>query len=130
MSYSFRGNMIQINLPDNKGLTWARHEKVIKRAERSSKGSSRSHRENPDVLKNTPGDESLSRKSNKGTAGLEDLRLKRKNVGSNRIAERNDRKRSKIQEAIFQVSEHRDQKDKLLYCPTGAKKNSSIICSF
>ncbi|GFX58509.1 uncharacterized protein TNCV_416891 [Trichonephila clavipes] len=33
MSYSFRGNMIQLILPDNKGLTWARHEKASKRAE-------------------------------------------------------------------------------------------------
>ncbi|GFV06813.1 uncharacterized protein TNCV_4314081 [Trichonephila clavipes] len=89
----------------------------------SSKGSSRSHPGKSRCSKKHSGDESLSRKSNKGTAGLEDLRLKRKNVGSNRITERNDRKRSKIyRKRSFQVSEHRDQKRQAPVLPQGLKR--------
>ncbi|GFX10605.1 uncharacterized protein TNCV_4620461 [Trichonephila clavipes] len=43
----------------------------------SSNGSSRSHPGKSKSSRKTSGDESKSRKSNKGTAGLEDLRLKR-----------------------------------------------------
>ncbi|GFT63292.1 uncharacterized protein TNCV_1566001 [Trichonephila clavipes] len=49
---------------------------------RSSNGLSRSHPGKSRRSRKPSGDESKIRKSNKGTAGLEDLRLKRKNVGS------------------------------------------------
>ncbi|GFX19780.1 uncharacterized protein TNCV_2076871 [Trichonephila clavipes] len=73
-------------------------------------------RENPAVLENP-------RKSNKGTAGLEDLRLKRKSVGSNGAVERNDRKRSKIcRKRSLQGSEHRDPKRQAPVLPQGLKR--------
>ncbi|GFW10820.1 uncharacterized protein TNCV_4919391 [Trichonephila clavipes] len=76
------------------------------------------------------GDESKSHKSNKGTAGLEDLRLKRK-VGSNETAERNDIKRSKIcMKRSFQGYEHGDQKRQTPVLPQGLKRtiSSSVAC--
>ncbi|GFS80611.1 uncharacterized protein TNCV_3870321 [Trichonephila clavipes] len=55
-------------------------------------------------------EESKARKSNKGNAGLEDPRLKRK-VVSNESAERTDKKRSKIcRKRSLKGSEHGDQK--------------------
>ncbi|GFX98823.1 hypothetical protein TNCV_1503991 [Trichonephila clavipes] len=45
----------------------------------SSNGSSRSHPGKSRRSRKPSGDESKSSKSNKGTAGLDDLRLKRKN---------------------------------------------------
>ncbi|GFY07231.1 uncharacterized protein TNCV_1585861 [Trichonephila clavipes] len=76
----------------------------------SSNGSSRSNPRKSKSSRKPSGDESKSRKSNKGTAGLEDLRLKRK-VGSNGTTERNDRKWSKIcRKRSFQGSEHREHK--------------------
>ncbi|GFS76815.1 uncharacterized protein TNCV_4424181 [Trichonephila clavipes] len=68
------------------------------------------------------GDESKGRRSNKGTAGLEDLRLKRK-VKSNGTMEKNDRKRSKIsRKRSYQGSEHRDQKRPTPVIPQGIKR--------
>ncbi|GFU71130.1 uncharacterized protein TNCV_1216541 [Trichonephila clavipes] len=76
-----------------------------------------------DLVLKPSGDESKSRKSNKGTAGLEDLRLKCRNLGSNGTAERNDRKRSKIcGKRSFQGSEHRDQKRQAPVLPQGLKR--------
>ncbi|GFS71494.1 uncharacterized protein TNCV_5051861 [Trichonephila clavipes] len=58
-----------------------------------------------------------------GTAGLEDLRLKHKNVGSNGTAERNNRKRSKIgRKRSFQGPEHRDQKRYTPVLPQGLQR--------
>ncbi|GFX50136.1 uncharacterized protein TNCV_772991 [Trichonephila clavipes] len=77
---------------------------------RSSNGSSRSHPGKSKSSRKTLSDESKGRKLNKGTAGLEDLRLKRK-VRLNGSVERNDKKRSKIcRKSSLQGSEHEDQK--------------------
>ncbi|GFX80813.1 uncharacterized protein TNCV_3215611 [Trichonephila clavipes] len=58
----------------------------------------------------TLSEESNGRKSNKGNAGWEDPRLKRK-VGSNGSVDRKDLKRSEIcRKRSLQGSEHRDQK--------------------
>ncbi|GFX12001.1 retrovirus-related Pol polyprotein from transposon 412 [Trichonephila clavipes] len=90
--------------------------------EGSSNGWSRSHPGKSRCSRKPTGDESKSRKSNKGTAGLEDLRLKRK-VRSNGTAERNDRKRSKIcRKRSFQGSEHGDQKRPTPVLPQGIKR--------
>ncbi|GFT04914.1 retrovirus-related Pol polyprotein from transposon 412 [Trichonephila clavipes] len=89
----------------------------------SSNGSSRSHSGKPRPSRKPSGDESKSRKSNKGTAGLENLRLKRKNLGSNGTAERNDRKRSKIcRKRSLQRSEHRDPKRQAPVLPQRLKR--------
>ncbi|GFW61943.1 transposon Ty3-I Gag-Pol polyprotein [Trichonephila clavipes] len=86
----------------------------------SSNGSSWSHPGKSRRSRKPSGDESKSRKSNKGTVGLEDLRLKRKNVKSNETAERNDRKRSKIcRKRSLQGSEHRDPKRQAHVLPQG-----------
>ncbi|GFT34702.1 uncharacterized protein TNCV_1536311 [Trichonephila clavipes] len=70
----------------------------------SSNGSSRSH----------PGKSRLSRKP---------WRLKRKNVGSNGTAERNDRKRAKIyRKRSLQGSEHRDPKRQAPVLPQSLKR--------
>ncbi|GFS67760.1 uncharacterized protein TNCV_4364221 [Trichonephila clavipes] len=63
----------------------------------SSNGSSRSHPGKSRSSRRLLGDESKGSKSNKGTAGLEDLRLKHK-VRSNGTVEK-DRKRSKKDKA-------------------------------
>ncbi|GFW29870.1 uncharacterized protein TNCV_3937371 [Trichonephila clavipes] len=91
----------------------------------SSNGSSRSHSGKSRSCRKHSGDESKSRKVNKGTAGLEDLRLKRK-VRSNETAERNDIKRSKIyRKRSFQASEHGDQKRQTPVVPQGLKRTIS-----
>ncbi|GFS79394.1 uncharacterized protein TNCV_3006101 [Trichonephila clavipes] len=87
----------------------------------SSNGSSTS---NPGKSKSsikTSGDESKSRRSNKGTAGLEDLRLKRE-VRSNETEEK-DRKWFKIcRKTSFQWSKHGDQKRPTPVLPQGIKR--------
>ncbi|GFW18345.1 retrovirus-related Pol polyprotein from transposon 17.6 [Trichonephila clavipes] len=87
----------------------------------SSNGWSRSHPGKSRSSRRLLGDKSKSRKSNKETAGLENLRLKRK-VRSNGTVERNDRKRSKIcRKRSFQGSEHGDQKIPTPVVPQGIK---------
>ncbi|GFS55054.1 uncharacterized protein TNCV_2441371 [Trichonephila clavipes] len=89
---------------------------------RSRNGSSRSHPGKSKSSRKTSSDESKGRKSNKGTAGLEDLRLKRK-VMSNGTVERNDKKRSKIcRKRSLQGSEHGDQKRPTPVLPQGIKR--------
>ncbi|GFT25839.1 uncharacterized protein TNCV_1518031 [Trichonephila clavipes] len=91
-----------------------------------SNESSRSHPGKSRRSRKPSGDESKSRKSNKGTAGLEDLSLKLKNVGSNGTAERNDRKRSKIcRKRSLQGSEHRDPKRQAPVLSQGLKRTVS-----
>ncbi|GFU55839.1 uncharacterized protein TNCV_2255301 [Trichonephila clavipes] len=89
----------------------------------SSNGSSWSHPGKSSSSRKPSGDESKSRKSNRETAGLEDLRLKR-NVGSNETAERNDIKRSKIcRKRSFQGSEHGGQNRQAPVLPQGLKRS-------
>ncbi|GFW16703.1 retrovirus-related Pol polyprotein from transposon 297 [Trichonephila clavipes] len=89
---------------------------------RSSNGSSRLHPGKSKSSRKTSSDESKGRKSNKGTAGLEDLRLKRK-VRSNGSVKRTDKKRSKIcRKRSLQGSEHRDQKRPTPVPPQGIKR--------
>ncbi|GFV82363.1 uncharacterized protein TNCV_3443531 [Trichonephila clavipes] len=77
------------------------------------RSSNRSSRSQPGKFKGsmkTSSEESNGRKSNKGNAGWEDPRLKRK-VGSNGSRDRKDLKRTKIcRKRSLQGSEHRDQK--------------------
>ncbi|GFU38218.1 hypothetical protein TNCV_2432521 [Trichonephila clavipes] len=96
----------------------------------SSNGSSRSHPGKSKSSRKTSSDESKGRKSNKGTAGLEGLGLKRK-IRSNGSVERTDKKRSKIcRKRSLQGSGHGDQK-KTNHCTTiGDKENSPILCNF
>ncbi|GFT31112.1 uncharacterized protein TNCV_3428721 [Trichonephila clavipes] len=75
----------------------------------------------------TSSDESKSRKSNKGTAGLENLRFKRK-VRSNGSVERYDRKRSKIcRKRSDHGSKPRDRKRQTPVIPQG--KNRTVPSS-
>ncbi|GFY34908.1 uncharacterized protein TNCV_154811 [Trichonephila clavipes] len=86
------------------------HVETLYEGQRSSNGSSRSHSGKSRPSRKPSGDESKSRKSNKGNAGWEDPILKRK-VGSNGSMERTDKKRSKIcRKRSLQGSEHVDQK--------------------
>ncbi|GFW57122.1 uncharacterized protein TNCV_540391 [Trichonephila clavipes] len=86
------------------------------------KGSSRAHPGKSRSSRRPSGDESKGRRSNKGTAGLEDLRLKRK-VMSNGTVEKKDRKRSKIcTKRSHQGSEHSDQKRPAPVLPQGIKR--------
>ncbi|GFY10015.1 uncharacterized protein TNCV_3699761 [Trichonephila clavipes] len=86
------------------------HVETLYEGQRSSNGSSRSHPGKYKRSRKTLSEESKGRKSNKGNAGWEDPRLKRK-VGSNRSVERMDKKRSKICRKIsLQGSEHGGQK--------------------
>ncbi|GFX56534.1 uncharacterized protein TNCV_74801 [Trichonephila clavipes] len=85
------------------------HVETLYEGQRSSNGSSRSHPGFKESRK-TSSEESKGRKSNKGNAGWEDPRLKRKE-GSNGSVDRKDLKRSKIcRKRSLQGSEHRDQK--------------------
>ncbi|GFT48128.1 uncharacterized protein TNCV_1001201 [Trichonephila clavipes] len=86
------------------------HVETLYEGQRSSNGSSRSHPGKFKGSRKTSSEESKGRKSNKGNAGWEDPRLKRK-VGSNGSVERTDKKRSKIcRKRSLQGSEHGDQK--------------------
>ncbi|GFT51240.1 uncharacterized protein TNCV_3869901 [Trichonephila clavipes] len=71
------------------------HVEILYEGQRSSNGSSRSHPGNFKESRKTSSEESKGRKSNKGNAGWEDPRLKRKaretrktTSGTNRTAER------------------------------------------
>ncbi|GFV60765.1 uncharacterized protein TNCV_1780691 [Trichonephila clavipes] len=87
-----------------------------------SNGSSRSHPGKSRSSMRPSGNESKGRKSNKATAGLEDLRLKRK-VRSNGTVERNDKKRLKIcRKRSLQGSKHGDQKRSTPVLPQGIKR--------
>ncbi|GFX95250.1 retrovirus-related Pol polyprotein from transposon 412 [Trichonephila clavipes] len=78
--------------------------------ERSSNRSSRSQPGKFKGSRKTSSEESNGRKSNKGNAGWDDPRLKRK-VRSNGSRDRKDLKRSKIgRKRSLQGPEHRDQK--------------------
>ncbi|GFX13416.1 uncharacterized protein TNCV_2191701 [Trichonephila clavipes] len=86
------------------------HVETLYDGQRSSNGSSRSHPGKSKGSRKTSSKESKGRKSNKGNAGWEDLRMKRK-VGSNGSVDRTDKKRSKIcRKRSLQDTEHRDQK--------------------
>ncbi|GFU49256.1 uncharacterized protein TNCV_2610161 [Trichonephila clavipes] len=114
-----KGRRVSVNI----GQVWVYHPRhsdtnsfdstneTLYKGKGSSIGSSRSHPGKSRRSRKSSVDASKSRKSNKGTAGLEYLRLKRKNVESNGTAERNDRKRSKIcRKRSLQGSKHRDPK--------------------
>ncbi|GFT97452.1 uncharacterized protein TNCV_1628781 [Trichonephila clavipes] len=110
-------------------ISFDSNDETLYEGKGASNGSSRSHPGKSRSSRRPSGDESKSRKSNKGTAELEDLRLKRK-VRSNGTGEKNDRKRSKIcRKRSFQGSEHGDQKKTNTCTTTGDKKNSPILCS-
>ncbi|GFW83838.1 uncharacterized protein TNCV_1491791 [Trichonephila clavipes] len=86
------------------------HVETLYEGQRSSNGSSRSHPGKFIGSRKTSNEESKGRKSNKGNAGWEDPRLKRK-VESNGSVDRTDKKWSKIcRKRSLQGSEHRDQK--------------------
>ncbi|GFY26275.1 uncharacterized protein TNCV_24731 [Trichonephila clavipes] len=86
------------------------HVETLYEGQRSSNGSSRSHPGKFKGSRKTSSEESKGHKSNKGNAGWEDPRLKRK-VGSNGSVDRKDLKRFKIcRKRSLQGSEHRDQK--------------------
>ncbi|GFW76948.1 uncharacterized protein TNCV_2030531 [Trichonephila clavipes] len=90
----------------------------------SSKWSNRSHSGKSRRSRKPSGNESKSCKSNKGTAGLEDLRFKRnKPVMSTGTSERYDRKRPKIcRKRSLQGSEYKDTKRKAPVLPQGLKR--------
>ncbi|GFW54065.1 retrovirus-related Pol polyprotein from transposon 297 [Trichonephila clavipes] len=115
------GRLIPIvsNYP-NEIVSFDSTNEILYEGKGSSNGSSRSHPGKSRRSRKPSGDESKSRKR---TAGLEDLRLKRKNVGSNGTAERNDRKSSKIcWKRSLQGSEHRDPKRQAPVLPQWLKR--------
>ncbi|GFU15974.1 uncharacterized protein TNCV_2368941 [Trichonephila clavipes] len=86
------------------------HVETLYEGQRFSNGTSRSHPGKSKRSRKTSSEESKGHKSNKGNAGWEDPRLKRK-AGSNGLVDRRDKKRSKIcRKRFLQGSEHRDQK--------------------
>ncbi|GFV21433.1 uncharacterized protein TNCV_2371901 [Trichonephila clavipes] len=86
------------------------HVETLYEGQRSSNGLSRSQPGKSKRSRKTSSEESKCRKSNKGNAGWEDPRLKRK-VGSNRSVESTDKKRSKIcRKRSLHVSKKGDQK--------------------
>ncbi|GFW24734.1 retrovirus-related Pol polyprotein from transposon 297 [Trichonephila clavipes] len=86
------------------------HVETLYDGQTFSNGSSRSHPGKSKGSGKTSSEESKGRKSNKGNAGWEDPRIKRK-VGSNGSVDKTDKKRSKIcRKRSLQWSEHRDQK--------------------
>ncbi|GFW76352.1 uncharacterized protein TNCV_1581311 [Trichonephila clavipes] len=86
------------------------HVETLYEGQRSSNRSSRSQPGKFKGSRKTSSEESTSRKSNKGNAGWEDPRLKRK-IRSNGSRDRKDLKRSKICiKRSLQGSEHRNQK--------------------
>ncbi|GFW23423.1 uncharacterized protein TNCV_3805211 [Trichonephila clavipes] len=92
------------------GFEWRCRKKGVNTHDRSSNRSSRSHPGISKTSRKTSSEESKGRKSNKGNAGWEDPRLKRK-VGPNGSVERTDKKRSKIcRKRSLQGSKHGDQK--------------------
>ncbi|GFV99076.1 uncharacterized protein TNCV_1510541 [Trichonephila clavipes] len=103
-------------------ISFDSNDETLYEGKGSSNGSSRSHPGKSRSSRRPSGDESKGRKSNKGTARLEDLRLKRK-VRSNGTAERNDKKRSKIcRKRSLQGSEHGDRKRPTPVLPQGIKR--------
>ncbi|GFY23391.1 retrovirus-related Pol polyprotein from transposon 17.6 [Trichonephila clavipes] len=91
-------------------ISFDSHVETLYEGQRSSNGSSRSHPGKSKRSRKTSSEESKCRKSNKGIAGLEDLRLKRK-VRSNGSVERTEEKRSKIcRKRYLHGSKIRDQK--------------------
>ncbi|GFW52075.1 uncharacterized protein TNCV_2819441 [Trichonephila clavipes] len=98
------------------------HVETLYEGHRSSNGSSRSHPGKSKRSRKTSSEESKGRKSNKGNAGLEDPRLKRK-VRSNGSVERTDKKLSKIcWKRSLQRSEHGNQKRPTPIPTQGIKK--------
>ncbi|GFW99868.1 uncharacterized protein TNCV_3509871 [Trichonephila clavipes] len=88
----------------------------------SSNGSSRSNPGKSKRSRKTSSEESEGRKSNKGNAGWEDPRMKRK-VGSNGSVDRTDKKWFKIcRKRSLQGSEHGDQKKPTPKPPQGIKR--------
>ncbi|GFV10572.1 uncharacterized protein TNCV_3229211 [Trichonephila clavipes] len=86
------------------------HVETLYEGQMSNNGSSRSQPGKFKGSRKTSSEESNGSKSNKGNAGWEDPRLKRK-VESNGSGDRKDLKRSKIcRKHSLQGSEHRDQK--------------------
>ncbi|GFW94919.1 uncharacterized protein TNCV_3397981 [Trichonephila clavipes] len=103
-------------------ISFDSNDETLYEGKRSSNGSSRSHPGKSKSSRKVSSDESKGRKLNKGTAGLEDLRLKRK-VRSNGSVESNDRKLSKIcRKRSYQGSEHRDRKRQTPVIPQGIKR--------
>ncbi|GFV02752.1 uncharacterized protein TNCV_1452581 [Trichonephila clavipes] len=91
-------------------ISFDSNDKTLYEGKRSSNGTSRSQPGKSKSSKKTSSDEGKVHKSNKGTTGLEDLRLKPK-VRSNGSVERTDKKQSKIcKKRSLQGSEHGDQK--------------------
>ncbi|GFW10259.1 uncharacterized protein TNCV_4812271 [Trichonephila clavipes] len=86
------------------------HVETLYEGQRSSNRSSRSQQGKFKGSRKTSSEESNDRKSNKGHAGWENSRLKRK-IGSNGSRDRKDLKRSKIcRKRHLKGSVHRDQK--------------------
>ncbi|GFY28006.1 retrovirus-related Pol polyprotein from transposon 297 [Trichonephila clavipes] len=103
-------------------ISFDSNDETLYEGKRSSNGSSRSHPGKSKSSRKTLSDDSKGRKSNKGTAGLEDLGLKRK-VRSNGPVEKNDKKRSKIcRKTSLQGSKHGDQKRPTPVSPHGIKR--------
>ncbi|GFW07066.1 uncharacterized protein TNCV_3692621 [Trichonephila clavipes] len=103
-------------------ISFDSNNETLYEGKRSSNGSSRSHTGKSKSSRKPSSDERKGRKSKKGTAGLEDPRLKRK-VRSNGSMERNDKKLSKIcKKRPLQGFEHGDQKRPTLLPPQGLKR--------
>ncbi|GFU03007.1 retrovirus-related Pol polyprotein from transposon 412 [Trichonephila clavipes] len=96
---------------NNNLMIWKKGKRLtVNIDQRSSNESSRSHAGKSKRSRKISSEESKGRKSNKGNAGWEDPRRKRKG-GSNGSVDRTDKKRSKLcRKRSLQGSEHRDQK--------------------
>ncbi|GFW86926.1 uncharacterized protein TNCV_2810811 [Trichonephila clavipes] len=107
----FEGPYRVLEVRNNNLIIWKKGKRVtVNIDQRSSNGSSRSHAGKFKGSRKTLSEECKGRKSNKGNAGWQDPKLKRK-VGSNGSVDRKDLKRSKVcRKRSLQGSEHRDQK--------------------
>ncbi|GFW70717.1 uncharacterized protein TNCV_2922721 [Trichonephila clavipes] len=105
------------------------HVETLYERQRSSNRSSRSQPGKFKGSRKTSSEESNGRKSNKGNAGWDDPRLKRK-VGSNGSRDREDLKRFKIcRKGSLQGSEHRDKKRPIPEPKQGIKRAISSSVS-
>ncbi|GFU80459.1 uncharacterized protein TNCV_3845431 [Trichonephila clavipes] len=103
-------------------ISFDSNDETLYEGQRSRNRSSRLSQGKSKSLRKTSSVESKVRKSNNGTAGLEDLGLKRK-VRSNGSVKRNDKKRSKVcRKRSLQGSEHKDQKIPTPVPPQGIKR--------
>ncbi|GFV34634.1 uncharacterized protein TNCV_1449392 [Trichonephila clavipes] len=123
----FEGPYRVLEIRNNNLIIWKKGKRVELIS--TSNGSSRSHPGKSKRSRKTSSEESKGRKSNKGNAGWQDSRLKRKG-GSNGSVDRTDKKRSEIcRKRSQQGYEHRDQKRPTPELTQGIKRTIPSLVS-